>query len=179
MNHAIASKRNPARRKGISPILATIILIVITVVAGVMLYGFVTGFFSSSATANNANLETSLVIPSGASQGTFTLTVKNAGTTDIKTINVTLYSPSGATIAKVNWAYSTAPLAPGQEVTITVAGTNVMSSSGIATPSSLPSTQGINSTSVISGSSYNYVVQIAFANGASKTYTGSVTASAF
>ncbi|MDG6931767.1 MAG: hypothetical protein JRN00_02005 [Nitrososphaerota archaeon] len=161
------------KHRGISPILATIILIVITVVAGVMLYGFVTGFFSSSATSMNANIETSLTIPSGSQYATWAVTVKNAGTVDIKNISVTLYSGSVA-LSKITYP-ATVPVAPGQEVTVTQLGSSVTP----AGASNSVTNQGLNSTSIISGSSYNYIVTLNFANGAAKTITGAVTASSF
>lgn len=167
----MSSSIHAHRKKGISPILATIILIVITVVAGVMLYGFVTGFFSSSATANNANLEASLTMPSGAQAGTFVMTVKDAGTTSIKAINITLNAPNGTPIFEASWS---GLVSPGQEVTIYGSGTKASASTG--TPAGASNITAIN---VISGESYNYIVTITFANGATKTYTGSVTASAF
>ncbi|MCI4460930.1 MAG: hypothetical protein JHC24_01825, partial [Thaumarchaeota archaeon] len=46
--------RERSRRKAISPIIATLILIVITVVAGVMLYGFVTGFMAKTTSSTGA-----------------------------------------------------------------------------------------------------------------------------
>jgi len=46
--------RERSRRKAISPIIATLILIVITVVAGVMLYGFVSGFMAKTTSSTGA-----------------------------------------------------------------------------------------------------------------------------
>lgn len=174
------SKRKSSR--AISPILATIILIVITVVVGVMLYGFVAGFFTSTATANSANLEASLVISPGASSGTFTLTVKNAGTTTITGIRVQVPNPSYSSGSKipqclVNASFKGLDVAPGQEVTITAYGTSLPTIS--TGQQGYGSSAYVNSSYVISGSSYNYIVTVTFANGASKTYTGSVTASSF
>ena len=161
------------KHRGISPILATIILIVITVVVGAMLYGFVTGFFSSTATSMNANVETSLVIPSGSTAATWSVTIKNAGTVGIKSMTVDLYS--GNTLLS-SISYSPAsPLAPSQEVTISQVGSAVSpSGASLLTPN-----QALNSTSIIAGQSYSYQIILNFANGASKTITGSVTASSF
>ncbi len=171
------SKRSiDRRRKAISPILATIILIIITVIAGVMLYGFVSGFFSSSATSMNANVETQLVIPAGASQATYTVTIRNAGTVSITGSRITLYSPSGGIIATSSWTLSPA-LAPGQEATLTMSGSTVYVTSGNATQ--LKAGFGLNSTAITAGQSYNYIIVLSFANGASKTITGSITATSF
>ncbi len=164
------------KRRGISPILATIILIVITVVVGAMLYGFVTGFFSSSATSMNANVETSLVIPSSSNAATWSVTIKNAGTVNIKSINVSLYDTNGNLLSQIS--YPSASLAPGQEATISQIGNTVTSPSGATFTSSSPSA-GLTGSNIISGESYNYQVVLTFANGASKTISGSVTASSF
>lgn len=149
--------------KGISPILATIILIVITVVVGAMLYGFVTGFFSSTATSMNANVETSLVIPSGATSATWTLTVKNAGSVAITSMTVSLYAPNGTAIVSGYTPANMPKLAPGQEYTVTLSG----------------SQNNLDAQNIVAGSSYSYQVILTFANGAQKTITGSITASSF
>ncbi len=166
------------KRRGISPILATIILIVITVVVGAMLYGFVTGFFSSSATSMNANVETSLVIPSGSSAATWTVTVKDAGTVDIKSIAVTLYNGS-TTLSSITYSPST-PIAPGLEATISQIGTSISpTGAAFANLTATYATAGLTNTNIIAGQSYNYQVVLGFANGASKTISGSATASSF
>ena len=170
----VPKSASKGRKKGISPILATIILIIITVVAGVMLYGFVTGFFSSTATSMNANIETQLTIPAGASQGSFVVTVKNAGTVAITGVSIQLKGPSGSTIASAQ--YSGLNVAPGQATTFSATGSGPNAWSG--SPAS-GSYAYINSTNVISGESYNYIITITFANGGVKTYTGAVTASSF
>ncbi|MGC8569451.1 MAG: archaellin/type IV pilin N-terminal domain-containing protein [Nitrososphaeria archaeon] len=177
MRAACARSRGSfSRRRAISPILATIILIIITVVAGVMLYGFVTGFFSSSATSMSANVEAQLVIPAGASQATYAVTIRNAGTVSITGAKLALYSPSGGLIVSYTWNLSP-PLAPGQEATLTMTGSAASASLGSATGPK--SGFGLNSTAIVAGQSYNYVIVISFANGASKTITGSITATSF
>ncbi len=166
------------KRRGISPILATIILIVITVVVGAMLYGFVTGFFSSSATSMNANVQTSLVIPSGSTAATWSVTIKDAGTVDIKSIAVTLYNGS-TTLSSITYSPTT-PIAPGLEVTISQIGTSISPSGAAFTiTNSTYARTGLTSTYIIAGQSYNYQVVLTFANGATKTISGSVTASSF
>jgi flagellin-like protein len=149
------------KRKAISPILATIILIIITVVVGVALYGFVTGYFSSMSTSSSATVETNLVIPSGSSAATWTVNIRNTGTTAMNNVTVILYSSQGAKIVK--YSSDRLSVSPGQEYTITLTGLNY----------------NLTSANIVSGSSYSYAIQLSFANGASKTITGSVTATAF
>ena len=171
---AVPKSTSKHRKKGISPILATIILIIITVVVGVMLYGFVTGFFSSSSTSMEANVQAQLTIPAGANYGTFVVTIKNAGTVAITEVSIQLKGPTGNSIASAT--YSGLNIAPGQSQTFTASGSGSSAWSG--SPSS-GAYAYLNSTNVISGSSYNYIITIQFANGGVKTYTGSVTASSF
>ncbi len=170
------------KRRGISPILATIILIVITVVVGAMLYGFVTGFFSSSATSMNANVQTNLIIPSGSNAATWSVTIKNAGTVNIKSIAVTLYNASNKAMSIIS--YPSAYVSPGQEVTISQIGSTLTSPTGAILENTTivngaPAVTILSNYNVVSGSSYNYQVVLTFANGASKTISGAVTASSF
>jgi len=70
---------NSTRRKAISPIIATIILIVITVVAGAFLYVYATGMLHSGAASQVANVQSaSLVVPGGTGAGTLTVTIATA-----------------------------------------------------------------------------------------------------
>jgi flagellin-like protein len=141
------------RRKAISPIIATIILIVITVAVGGLLYAYVSGMFGSMSTSQSVDIQNTFTIPSGSSVGTWTITVKNTGTVSITGMKAYLYSPGNTTpIGKNTFTLTT--LSPGQ----TASATNMSISGGVA------------------GSSYDYQLVVTFANGVSKTYTGSVTA---
>jgi archaeal flagellin N-terminal-like domain len=63
-------------RKAISPIIATIILIVITVAVGGLLYAYVSGMFGSMSTSEDVNIQTTLTIPPGSSYATWTVSVR-------------------------------------------------------------------------------------------------------
>jgi len=115
------------KRKAISPIIATLILIVITVIAGIFLYSFVSGymgtlsgttnqpppnvqFIASSVTVNNGNID-------------FTFTVENLGTTGVtlETNGLLINANNGQSIgnAKVSVPTGTTPvtIAPNNELT--------------------------------------------------------------
>ena len=174
MTHATLVSKGTHRhtRKAISPIIATIILIVITVAIGGLLYAYVSGMFGSMSTSEDVNIQTTLTIPPGASSGTWTVSVKDTGTVAITGINATLYGSSSNAIASVAGGVfapssnvphgsfqSSFPVSPGQ------------TASG--------SVLNIPSSNVIAGSSYNYQVVVQFANGVQKTYTGAVTAESY
>ena len=174
MTHATFSKGTYRhKRKGISPIIATIILIVITVAVGGLLYAYVGGMFGSMSTSQDVNIQNSLTMPAGASTGTWTVSVKNTGSVAITNMTAVLYSSSGSPVAVVyagshpiisvpagtpSGTFTASTVSPGQ----TVSGTAM----------SIPS-------SVIAGTSYNYQLVVQFANGVQKTYTGAVTAETY
>jgi flagellin-like protein len=76
------------RRKAISPVLATVILIAITLIAATAIAGFVFGLFgsftsSAQVSAVQASLPSTIVSPAG-------LTVQNMGTSNADADNLTL-----------------------------------------------------------------------------------------
>jgi len=173
MAHATLVSKGTHRhtRKAISPIIATIILIVITVAIGGLLYAYVSGMFSSMSTSQDVNIQTTLTIPPGSKYATWTVSIKDTGTVAITGVNATLYSSSNSAIALIS------------------GGSLSSSSSSVPTGSfqSLPapgqtasgSVMGIPSSKVIAGSSYTYQIVVQFANGVEKTYTGAVTAESY
>ncbi len=106
------------KRKAISPIIATLILIVITVVAGIFLYGFVSGYIGalSSTTSTPPNVQ---IVPGAFSgtlpgtSGTLSVTITNAGNSPV-TIN-----PSGVLYFSNGTAAGTATLG-GPSATSTI-----------------------------------------------------------
>jgi len=176
MTHATLVSKGTHRhtRKAISPIIATIILIVITVAIGGLLYAYVSGMFGSMSTSEDVNIQPSLTIPPGAKYGTWTVSVKDTGTVAITGMTAVLYNSSNDAVAVIytgssplvsvpantpSGTFPNPPVSPGQ----TVSG----------------SVLNIPSGSVIAGSSYNYQLIVQFANGVQKTYTGAVTAESY
>lgn len=140
-------------RRAISPIIATIIVIVITVVAGAFLYTYATGMMRSGAASQVANIQSiSLVVPSGTGAGTLTATISNAGTVTIDSINLTSFNGQ-----QVNEAFIQSPIAPGQSAS----GTYEVSSG------------------LVAGQGYEVQFTIAYANGQTQTLTTSVAATEY
>jgi flagellin-like protein len=111
--------RERSRRKAISPIIATLILIVITVVAGIMLYGFVSGFMANLGTSR-AIAPISIASASVNSSGDYaTIVVSNLGTTPVTIAQVNLLNPSTNSLIASSTSPSPTTIPGGQTVTIT------------------------------------------------------------
>jgi len=105
--------RKNLRRKAVSPLLATIILIAITVAAGLVIYNV---FFSTAGTISaqlNVQIVSMDLVRTSATK-LFSVTIKNAGNKPINSISVTVYL-EGQTGGSVAWTLSgTVTLQPGQ-----------------------------------------------------------------
>lgn len=75
-------------KKGISPIIATIILIILTVVAGGFIYTYTMGMLQNSALSNVANIQNYFLVPGAGNTATLTMTIQNAGTRAITSISI-------------------------------------------------------------------------------------------
>jgi len=119
-------ERSRRKSKAISPIIATLILIVITVVAGVMLYGFVTGFMAKTSSSSNAVAQISIDSAGVSYSGNnATIILANTGTASVNITQVSLLNPNtGAPLA--TFAYiSTSPITSSTTSTsVAVAGSN-------------------------------------------------------
>jgi flagellin-like protein len=86
--------------KAVSPIVATIILIIITIIAGIIIYFYVTGFLAGGATNVSLKISGGAIAPGGGTTVFVTLTIKNDGNVPIRLINLRVIDPavgSGAT----------------------------------------------------------------------------------
>jgi len=98
------------RRKAISPVLATVILIAITLIAAIAIAGFVFGLFGSfTSTARVSAISTSLVHGTLAAGPTGSIAVQNTGTSNSIANSMTL-----------TWGGTTC--APGMAATTVTAG---------------------------------------------------------
>ena len=138
--------------KAISPIIATIILIVITVVAGGFIYAYVSGMLHSGASTNVADVQSISLIPT-TTGGTLALTVSNGGAAAITGVS---YEFNGVTPATA-FTLSPSTIQPG--------------GSGSAN-----TTVTISGGAVVDGTSYPLLLKVTFANGATQTISTSVTA---
>jgi len=86
--------------KAVSPIVATIILIIITIIAGIVIYFYVTGFLAGGTTNVSLKISGGAVAPGGGTQVFVTLTIKNDGNIPIRLTLLKVIDPavgSGAT----------------------------------------------------------------------------------
>jgi len=90
---------SPKRRKAISPVLATVILIAITLIAAIAIAGFVFGLFGSFTSSAQVSASVSSCHANGTTE-VCTLTLTNTGTSNVAetacTIQVSGAAASGA-----------------------------------------------------------------------------------
>jgi flagellin-like protein len=78
--------------KAVSPIVATIILIIITIIAGIVIYFYVTGFLAGGATNVSLKISGGATAPGGGTQVFVTLTIKNDGNVPVRVVFVRVES---------------------------------------------------------------------------------------
>lgn len=101
------------RSRGISPLIATIILIAITVVGGLLVYSIFTSTSNTMSAKALVSVEAAdLVMSSDGQQVQFSIVVKNAGNKPIKELKVKLASEDETTVDLPDGK----PLQPGQSV---------------------------------------------------------------
>ena len=141
------------QRRAISTIIATIIVVAMTIVAAGVLYTYFTTTATRAQNTAQIQVSASIAVPNGQGTGTAAITVTNSGS-----LALTGLSISGSIVpASVTWnpaPSSTSPLAPG------------------ASTSTSFSTAG----SVTSGTAYTITIVATFANGATQTQVVTVTA---
>ncbi len=92
------------KRRGISPVIAVLLLIVIAVAAAVLTYVWLTGYMTSQFGAvRTSQVEERLKIEAASldTTGSFTLYVRNIGDSDVKISTVYLLGSDGETVLEV------------------------------------------------------------------------------
>ncbi|MDG6907322.1 MAG: hypothetical protein JRN20_16235 [Nitrososphaerota archaeon] len=113
------------KKAGISPIVATIILIAITVAAGLVVYGIMNGVIGTAS--NNTQIsviQATLVQTSGSSGSSFSMTVKNSGSQPLNSVTVSVPSLGLSTSLKTLTITPSGALSPGESVSVTSGGPN-------------------------------------------------------
>ncbi len=136
-----------SKQRGIADILAVLIVIGITIVAGVALYSMVMG--KVSMFGNSAGLE---IQNSEITNNMAIITVKNTGTYTFSSVSYTVYS-GGSSVLSGGFSLPSGGLAPGQSVSTVQ--------------------QFSSSNPEVVGNSYTIVITGTYTNG--QTYTTSVT----
>ncbi len=173
-----------SRRPGVSPLIATIILIAITIVGGVLVYTILTGYigrYSADDQVTVSSAELTVAPAAGADQGSgiFSITVKNSGTSEVTDINIRLLN--GTSVFVLEYlsspsdfeANSTQPLQPG----LTASGTFYVYCPIQSTTSAL-CPEGANSLYQLTvDGTYTYQVSAMFSDGSTYDVSGTVAAS--
>ena len=141
------------RRKAISPIIATILVVAMTVVAAGVLYTYFTTTASRAHRTNQIQVSASIAVASGSGTGTAVVSVTNSGS-----IALTGLTLGGTVVPGTQPTWSPAPSS----------GTPIAPGGGTSTTFS-------TATSVTAGVSYTITVAATFANGATQTQVVTVT----
>ena len=144
--------RTLKHKRGISPLIATIILLAICIAGGALIYSI---FFSTANTLNatgQLTVQTSSLIKDTEGHTVFTMTIKNVGNKPFTSLSVTLAEESQSAIGTVT---PTTPLQPGQSV------------------SYIPTT--LDGSNYIIGNSYNVIISATTTDGSDVTQAVSVT----
>jgi len=114
-------------KKGVSPIIATLLLIVIAVAAAVVTYAFVTGFIGTATSQSNQqgamSIDTGNVVTLANSSTSITVYVRNTGTKS-ETLSVVYVDNALQTdSANVFFGFAPAVIAPNAVSTVTITST--------------------------------------------------------
>jgi flagellin-like protein len=112
----------PASRKAVSPLIATLLLVLISIAAASLIYVFVTGYISGSA-GQRPTAQSQIVIEAASLNASnltsVTVYVRNVGQQEIPSGNwsIYLYDLNG-TMVGYNVTYNASSLVPGSLLTI-------------------------------------------------------------
>ena len=141
------------RRKAISPIIATILVVAMTIVAAGVLYPYFTTTASRAQNTNQIQVSASIAVASGSGTGTAVVSVTDSGS-----IALTGLTLGGTVVPGTQPTWSPAP-----------------SSGSPIAPGGGTSTTFSTAISVTAGVSYTITVAANFANGATQTQVVTVT----
>ena len=139
------------RRKAISPIIATILVVAMTIVAAGVLYTYFTTTASRAQNTAQVQIQASLVVPTGSGAGAGAITVTNSGSIELTGLTVTSTIPGFS----ANGGFST---------------------SALSVPPGSSASSAFSGTGDTAGTSYSITVVASFANGATQTQVLTVTA---
>ena len=139
------------RKKAISPMIATIILIAIALAGGLLVYTYMTSMAGVIGAKGQISVEAVDLVKDTEGNVIFSITVKNTGNKPIKQINITIAGESEDSFSGVSAA---APLQPGQTA-------SYMKSSGF-------------SGTYVVGNGYNVVIKATFTDDSTYAITVSV-----
>ena len=140
------------QRRAISPIIATILVVAMTIVAAGVLYTYFTTTASRAQNTTQIQIQASLVVPNGSGAGEGTVSITNSGSIELTALQITAngFTSTPNPIASSSSALTIAP-GGGTSYTFTSSG-------------------------AISGNSYSITVVATFANGATQSQVVTITA---
>ena len=112
------------RRKAISPIIATILVVAMTIVAAGVLYTYFSTTASRAQNTDQIQVSASLAVPSGSGTGYGTITVTNSGSVALSALSVTA---DGFTFGTAPSFTITTPVPPGGSTSATFTITSAVS----------------------------------------------------
>ena len=113
------------KKKAISPIIATLILIVITVIAGIALYGFVSSYMSTITPTNAAPPNVQFIAERYTPPSSFNFTIQNAGSNPLTITKAYIINASNNQLFSVANIY-TGHLGGIQATSVTIAPNQIM-----------------------------------------------------
>jgi flagellin-like protein len=141
-------------RRAISEILATILVVAMTILGAGILYTYFDTVVSRAQVTAQVSVTANLAVPSGVGQGTVAITVTNSGS-----VAMTDVSLSGSIVpSTVNWNPAPSP-------------SNPIPPSGGTSAAVFPTAKN-----VVAGVSYSMVLVVTYANGATSSQVITVTA---
>jgi len=161
----------PSKRRAVSPVIATLLLIAIAVAAAIIVYAFVTGLIGglTSSGASLVVVSGSLTVPSGSGAGSLVVTINNKASNAINAITIasTTSDPVGMT---VSFAAQNQGAAGGTQDGVgtvlilcgptTAAGCAAADTDGVAIGSSASAVGAVQATSggATAGTTYTFVI---------------------
>ena len=122
------------KKKAISPIIATLILIVITVIAGIALYGFVSGYMSTITPTNSAPPNAQFIAEEYTPTNSFNFTIQNAGSNPLTITKADIINASNNQLIYIasietgqyGGTSGSVTIAPNQIMLVNVTATNII-----------------------------------------------------
>jgi len=192
------------KRRAVSPVIATLLLIAIAVAAAIIVYAFVTGLIGGLTTGSSSNLvaaTASITVPSGSGPGTLVVSITNNANSPITGIQVVFLNQlTDSAFAAVTCmgqlpaglgapcgGYAGPDVACGLQnagsATTPVPICNTVGAIATANPipvgsgvSGSESVKGVAGAALQSGTTYSMTLTINFANGGTHTEALSATA---
>jgi flagellin-like protein len=162
---------NFTRRKAISPIIATVLIIAVTLIAAVAIGGFVFGIFGSASSSAQVQVTSQnlIAVDNTAGGSTATFACSTLGAANDVTVSNTGTAATTVTGVTITWAGAVNSFTPSTGCTVAAAGNTGATTNGNPISLNFPATNTLTSNGVV-GQSYTGTVTLG--NGAVLLFTG-------